>query len=123
MGLSIHVVEDNDMVRELLVELLTEFKHDVTASASVSQALELWADRSFDVLMTDVQLGAQSGIDMAQKLLQTRPGQWVIFCSGYALTPAIESLGENVHSILKPFEEDDLIGLLQQASAALAERH
>ncbi len=123
MGLTIHVVEDNDMVRELLVELLSEFKHDVTASADVAQALAQLQARDFDVLMTDVQLGAESGIEMAQRVLQTRPQQWVIFCSGYALPSTIETMGSNVRSILKPFEEDDLLALLQQATDQLNARH
>lgn len=120
MRLSILVVEDNDIVRELLVELLQEYEHEVTACADVPQAMAAWQSRTFDVLMTDVQLGEYSGIDMAQQILQQQPEQWVIFCSGYELTLAIRELGSHVRSILKPFEEVDLQALLQEACDQLA---
>ena len=109
---TILYVEDSDDLRETIGMLMEAPDRDITTCATAEEALAVFAEREFDVLITDVSLPGMSGTDMTRKLLATRPNQWVVLCSGYPFGDAVSQFGPNVRSLLKPFEPEDLEALL-----------
>ncbi len=83
---SLLLVEDEDAVRNLVRETLTEQGYSVVAVGSADQALEAVAKAGepFDMLVTDVVLGGTTGVELARMLRESRPGLPVLFVSGYA---------------------------------------
>ena len=105
-------VEDNPELRETIGMLMEGDGQTVTSCATAEEALELDAQQTFDLLVSDVSLPGLSGTDLARKLLAEDPQRWVVLCSGYELGSYPTSWGPNVRTLLKPFELDELDQLL-----------
>jgi len=100
------VVEDDDIVRMLMVEVLDELGYQVVEAADAESALQILNDpsRPLDLLMTDVGLPGMGGKELAAKARECRPLLPVLFASGYADT----NVPEGMHLIGKPFSIDQL---------------
>lgn len=101
------VVEDDDIVRMLMVEVLEDLGYKVIEAADATSALVVLNDSAtpLDLLMTDVGLPDMSGQDLAGKAREIRPLLPVLFASGYADSLSVP---EGMHSIGKPFSIDQL---------------
>jgi len=101
------VVEDDDIVRMLMVEVLDELGYAAIEADCASAALKILEDpnQPLALLMTDVGLPDMRGEELAAKARALRPLLPVLFASGYA-----ESLNvpEGMHMIGKPFSIDQL---------------
>jgi CheY-like chemotaxis protein len=104
---TILVVEDDPIVRMLIVDVLEELKFRVMQADGSEAALELLEDRAqaIDLLMTDVGLPGMNGRELADRARQQRPQLPVLFASGYA--DAIE-VPSGMAVIGKPFSIDQL---------------
>lgn len=112
-------VEDNEELRETIAMLMEMEGRCVTKCATAEAALQLDAQQTFDVLITDVSLPGMSGTDLARHVLAKDPERWVVLCSGYQFGAALSSLGPRVRALVKPFELEELDDLLAEISAAL----
>ncbi|MCE1007242.1 MULTISPECIES: response regulator [Pseudomonas] len=101
------VVEDDDIVRMLMVEVLDELGYEVIEAEDAAAALRVLEDPSqaLALMMTDVGLPDMRGDALAGKARELRPLLPVLFASGYA-----DSLNvpEGMHMIGKPFSIDQL---------------
>jgi two-component system cell cycle response regulator CpdR len=113
-------VEDNPELRETIGMLMEGDGQTVTSCATAEEALELDAQQTFDLLVSDVSLPGLSGTDLARQLLAEDPDRWVVLCSGYDLGAYPSSWGSNVRTLLKPFELDELEDLLSTIRQAVA---
>ncbi len=113
-------VEDNPELRETIGMLMEGDGQTVTSCATAEEALELDAQETFDLLVSDVSLPGISGTDLARQLLAEDPERWVVLCSGYELGTYPSSWGPNVRTLLKPFELDELEDLLGSIRKAVA---
>ncbi len=104
---TILVVEDDDIVRMLIVDVLEELEFTVLEADGSEQALEILEDpeKHIDLMMTDVGLPGMDGRELANEARKLRPALPILFASGYA-----ESLDvpEGMHIIGKPFSIDQL---------------
>lgn len=117
-SLKILYVEDNTLVREVTAELLAQEQRHIVACADAEQALEMFRENSFDVVITDVSLPVMSGIDLARNLLRVKPHLPIIIASGYALDFGLENWSANVRSIIKPFEGPQIEALISDLTRA-----
>ena len=104
---TILVVEDDDIVRMLIVDVLQELEFNVLEADGSEQALELLEDtaRHIDLLMTDVGLPGMDGRALASKARELRWQLPVLFASGYAENLEI---ADGMAVIGKPFSIDQL---------------
>lgn len=112
-------VEDNPELRDTIGMLMEGEGQTVTSCASAEEALELDAAQPFDVLVTDVSLPGMSGVDLARQLLAADPSRWVVLCTGYDLGQYPDAWGDNVRTLLKPFELEELEHLLASVRQSL----
>ena len=82
-ALRILYVEDNDLVREITLEILSHPGHSIVAVASAEEALELFESDAFDLVVTDISLPAMSGLDLAREILQRDCNVPIIIATGY----------------------------------------
>ena len=115
---SILYVEDNDDIRETIGMLIEGDDREVVLCASSEAALAAFAQRDFDILITDVSLPGLSGTELARRVLAKNPTKWVVLCSGYEFRHGLGTLGPNVRSLPKPFETEQLERLLAEIFAA-----
>src|ERR1700759_354484 len=113
-ALNILYVEDNALVREVTAELLAQAQRRICACDSAEEALEKFNAEPFDLVITDVSLPVMSGIDLARSILRIKPGVPIIIASGYALDFGVENWGPNVRAIIKPFETNEIEGVISR---------
>jgi len=87
IDLQILVVEDEDLIRDVVVDILEGHGHDVLQAESGERALQLCAETTPDLIFTDVKLpGQMSGWDVAMKCRESHPAIPVIYATGHTLS-------------------------------------
>ncbi|MGZ7093321.1 MAG: response regulator [Candidatus Angelobacter sp.] len=83
---TIFVVDDEESLRNVIVDLLSQLGYRTLSAASGEDALELAEEYpgKIDLLLTDVVMHPLSGPDLAEALIRSRPELKVIYMSGYA---------------------------------------
>jgi two-component system, NtrC family, response regulator PilR len=101
---EILVVDDDDVIRETLCELLSE-DHACQTADTAEQALLKLESQAFDVVLTDISMPGLSGFDLLNRLVQLYPGTPVIIISGLSDQEQAQSLiGQGAFDyLLKPF--------------------
>ena len=66
---QILVVDDEEDLRQAIVEILTSDGFEVCGVATAEQAQELLSQTPFDVLITDNNLPGKSGVDLLEETL------------------------------------------------------
>ena len=121
LGKTVLVVEDNEMVRQMLVAELTGEGAKVLSAERPDSALKLLAEYTgvVDALLTDVVLPGMNGAVLAMRVREARPEVRVVFMSGYTADEVVRKgvLEEQVEFLQKPFTPDSLIRRLQRVLA------
>lgn len=109
------VVEDEALVRMLVVQTLEDAGFQVREAAEAQAAMEVVrADDRIRLLVTDVGLPGVNGRRLADQARAHRPDIKVLFMTGYADSSLIEkTLPEGFGLIHKPFDLDDLAARAQ----------
>jgi len=118
-GRTILVVEDDPDVRGVTVARLQDIGHHVLEADGANAALDiLRREAQIELMFTDVVMpGGMSGLDLAQRASELRPGLKVIYASGYASSfhAARSVTGELLQ---KPYSDQDLRAALNRAFGA-----
>ncbi len=85
-GEVVLVVEDDELVRTVLVRALEETGFEVLPAADGEQALGIAGkpEQRLDAVITDLAMPGIRGRELAERLEQVRPGVPVLFVSGHA---------------------------------------
>ena len=107
-GEMVVVVEDDSVVRDMLVMAIRHLGYQVRSASDGPECLRLWEtlDGKVDLLMTDMVMpGGLTGLALAEQLREKTPSLRVIVSSGYSAemvqTGAPDSCG--FHYLPKPF--------------------
>jgi signal transduction histidine kinase/ActR/RegA family two-component response regulator len=105
-GLRVLVVDDEPQLTRVAALILGREGHDVTTAASGEAALERVREERFDVLVSDVSMGAgMNGWELARRVRQRCPGMRIVLATGYgaAIDPA-EAARRGVDAVVaKPY--------------------
>ncbi|HTF77014.1 MAG TPA: PAS domain-containing protein [Bradyrhizobium sp.] len=110
-GETVLVVEDEPVVRAVIVEMLGEQGYQTLEAIDGPSGLRvLRTNARIDLLVTDVGLPGMNGRQLADQARETRPGLKVLFITGYAESVAISDgfLQPGMEMITKPFDLDNL---------------
>jgi CheY-like chemotaxis protein len=106
-GKHVLVVEDEDLVRALVVMQVRSLGYRVTEAADGATGLEIVREREeIDLLLTDIVLpGSMSGQDLAKAARLIRPELRILYTSGYAgeLARQGRTADPRVGLLAKPF--------------------
>ena len=107
---TVLLVEDEELVRMMLVEVLKAADYKVLDARHGADALEL-AQRhpgQIDLLVTDMAMPGFSGSELAKRLSVPRPNMRVLFISGYSEVDvgSLLKTGQPVQVLQKPFHPD-----------------
>lgn len=113
------VVEDDEELLATASRMLRGLGMTVIEASNAAAALDLVNNGAeFTLLFTDVVLaGSMNGKQLAEKVLQLRPGTRVIFTSGYTENAIVHHgrLDEGVLLLSKPYDRDALQDMLAEA--------
>jgi CheY-like chemotaxis protein len=117
-GEHVLVAEDDDMVRELVVQQLTSLGYRVSEALDGPTVLEIIRERSdIDLLFADLVMpGGISGRDLAEGVAQLRPGLPILFTSGYGEDSIVQTgqLDQGFELLQKPYRKHELARRLRQ---------
>jgi len=108
---TVLVVEDEPVVRSLIVEVLNDLGYRALEAGDGPSGLAiLESKRRIDLLITDIGLPGMNGRQIAEVARQSRPNFRVLFMTGYAENAAAASgfLEKGMSMIIKPFAMDML---------------
>lgn len=117
MKAKILVVEDDSLLRTLLLEVLSLEGHDIQSAESAEDAIKLIEKQKFDVLLTDVNLPGKSGLELLPICLQHNPNTYLLVMTGFAsIDTAVQAMKLGASDFLcKPIALNDLISVIQVA--------
>lgn len=124
----VHIVDDDDAMRDSLKWLLESRGLEVELYASGDEFLQAFDNGFCGCLVLDVRMHGMSGLDLYERLQARGCTLPVIFITGHADVPmAVSALKKGaVDFIEKPFNDQDILGLIeecmQQDLAAAAKR-
>jgi DNA-binding NtrC family response regulator len=100
------VVDDDDDLRELLVEGLGAQGYDVVGCASAEKGLEALTDQQFEVILADLNLPGMDGIELCTRVIEERPEQVVMVITAFgSMKSAIAAIRAGAYDyITKPFD-------------------
>ena len=111
-------VEDDELVREMFAEGLATAERRIVAVGDVASARTALRENNVNLLMTDLNVGDDSGRELARDALQQNPRLPVIVCSGHDSRDLVQSLGPTAHALRKPVELDKLEALIERLARA-----
>src|SRR5215207_7550340 len=76
------LIDDDDSVRAMLITALTGAGHKVTEATDGQQGVELARSSSFDIVITDLVMPVQEGVETILTLRRERPRLPIIAISG-----------------------------------------
>ena len=105
-GKRILLVDDERVVRETVKLLLDEDEHTVVEANNGAEALGLYAQGGFDLVLTDCEMPFLKGNELAVRIKKIAPGQPILMITGYGHRPGPTN---PVDAVLdKPFNFDRL---------------
>jgi CheY-like chemotaxis protein len=116
---TVLLVEDNDLVRGIVIAMLTAHGFPVVAAETAEEGiLEFESNPAVSFAILDMILPGKSGLDLAAELERRRPGFRILYMSGLGDSIAMESIARRAPDIvlIKPFSEEML---LQRVAALL----
>jgi PAS domain S-box-containing protein len=113
-SLSILVIDDEEVVRETLADMLSDLSHRVVMVENGKDAVAKVSEGSFDIVFTDLAMPEMDGWETARAIRQLKPELPVVLVTGYGATakpPAGET--DLVAGIIgKPFDFDQVTATL-----------
>lgn len=116
-GKKVLVVDDEEIIRYSLKNILTSHGFEVDAVVSAEDALASLYDRSYHLVLTDLMLEGMGGLELVENIKVISPRTLVIVITGYgSLKTAVAALRLGVYDyILKPCDENELIIRVRRA--------
>jgi putative two-component system response regulator len=105
------VVDDEEQIRSLLARLLRGHGHDCATAGSPAEARRLLSAESFALVLSDVNMPGESGLDFAHEVLTDYPDTAVVMVTGADDRRHAETaLANGAYGyMLKPFKPNELV--------------
>ncbi len=114
---NILVVEDEELMRSILRQLLEEEGYHVFTASSAETALEIFPTVEIDVTLTDIKMSGMDGLELLSQIKAIDEEAMVIVMTAYSsVDSAIAALRRGVYDyITKPFVNEDLLKTVRNA--------
>lgn len=111
------VVDDEELTCKNMKHVLTKAGYKVVIARSGEQALDELAHRQFNLVITDLKMGAVDGLEVLERAKALHPTCEVIVVTGYATVPtAVKVMKKGSYLFLsKPLKLDEIKRTVAQA--------
>ena len=111
------IVEDEETLRESLKRVFQREGYQVEAVGNAETALELFEEGTYDLIVTDIILPGNTGIELLKRVKEVHPEQIVIIITAYAsLETAVETLRAGAYDyIVKPIIHEEIKQIVKNA--------
>jgi len=108
---NILITDDELVMRDSLKEWLEEEGFTVAMAASGPEALELLAQKTYHLLLTDIKMPGMDGVELLERAKENQPDLHVVMMTAYGtVETAVEAMRIGaLDYLMKPFDPDVLI--------------
>lgn len=113
------LVDDDDSLRTMLRITLVRLGHEVREARNGREAMALYAQQPADLVLTDIIMPEQEGVQMIGELRSKHPGAKIVAMSGGGRGSAAgylkiaKAMGAD-RVLTKPFSNDEMIAVLAE---------
>ncbi|MAQ16425.1 MAG: Fis family transcriptional regulator [Sandaracinus sp.] len=114
---TVLVVDDEKSILDLAQASLSKAGHDVKCEMTMADALRQVRSSDIDVVLTDLRIGEESGLELCEQAIALRPDIPVVVMTGYTtIDAAIGALRAGAYDfITKPLEPEALNAAVRRA--------
>ena len=112
MAGKILIVDDEKDMLVLLKRIISEeTDHELVTTTNPLKAIELFNNRSFDLVITDLKMPKMDGIRLLEEVKKSRPKTSVVILTAYAtIETAVEAIQKGAYDyITKPFRRERIL--------------
>jgi DNA-binding NtrC family response regulator len=115
---NVLIVEDEELMRSILRQLLEEAGYDVFSADSAETAIEIFAANDIAVTLTDIKMAGRDGLALLDEIKAVDESAVVIIMTAYSsVDSAIAALRKGAYDyVTKPFVNDDLLKTIENAA-------
>ena len=115
------VVEDDEALRERLVTAFESRGLEVRSVATTSEAARVAAEELPELVLLDLRVGADSGLDLIPELTRLDPATRIVVLTGYgSVATAVEAVRRGaVHYLTKPADADEILAAFERGTGAV----
>jgi DNA-binding NtrC family response regulator len=113
-------VDDESVIRITLSAILSRYGFEVSTAATVAEALQKITSETFDVLLSDLNIGNPGdGLTVVSAMRRTQPDAVTMILTGYpAFETALEAIRQQVDDyIVKPADIPALVNTIENKLA------
>ncbi|OQX92731.1 MAG: hypothetical protein B6D58_01470 [candidate division Zixibacteria bacterium 4484_95] len=114
---KIMIVDDEAIMRNLLLKILEQEGYHVTLVSSAKEAIEKLNNERFDLLLSDVKMPDMDGFQLLKKVKKEWPQIAIIMMTGYGDAYTVKEalmLGADEY-ITKPFKSHEISLIVERA--------
>jgi two-component system response regulator PilR (NtrC family) len=116
-GISILVADDEQLLRDLLVKILSKEGYQVETAVDGEEALEKLRQNRYSLLISDIKMPRLNGFELLKQVKQTYPEMGVIMMTAYGDSFSVKDsllLGADEY-ITKPFKSFEIHLIVERA--------
>ena len=115
--LSVLVVDDEAILRNLLDKILKREGYSVFLAPSAMEALQILSDNKIDIVLSDVKMPEMDGFELLKNIKNSHPNVGTIMMTGYEDAFSVKDallLGADDY-ITKPFKSIEVSMIIERA--------
>ena len=114
---KILIVDDEKNILRVVSTTLKNERYDITAAQSAEEAIEKFGRDGFDLVITDLKLPGQSGLDLLAYVKAQEPDLPVIMITAFGtIETAVDAMKKGAFNYLtKPVNPDELLTVVREA--------
>jgi putative two-component system response regulator len=111
------VIDDEQIIRDLMLEILEEAGYDAVGAPTAEHALELLSDPDFRLVVSDVIMPGLSGLELLEQVRARRPSLPVVLVTGAGTYSTLsEALARGADGlVMKPFSHGEFCDAVASA--------
>lgn len=114
---NVLIVEDEELMRSILRQLLEKENYQVLTADSAENALEIYSANDVAVTLTDIKMAGMDGLELLDRIKTIDEDAIVIIMTAYSsVDSAISALRKGAYDyVTKPFVNEDLLQTIRNA--------
>lgn len=115
---KILIIDDEEIIHSSIKKVLRRIDCDVVSVLNGNDGLELMAKESFDLVLQDLILPGEDGLELLKKIKEKKPDLPVIVISGYGtVQSAVKAMKFGaVDFLAKPFRSEELCKIVEKVT-------
>lgn len=112
---NILIVDDDEIIRSLFTDLLSEEGYEVTCSSNGKEAIERVKEKSFQIAFIDVHMPIMNGAETGKAIRELSPSTEIVMMDSFPDIFLEQALKEEaITRVHKPFNIQEIIGIAKE---------